>query len=331
MSSRTGLGPRTQVRVLNAEPLGYAVEARRILEPIGEIVEAAVGREELLRMLPAFDVLIVRLGHRVDREMLDAGPRLRAIATATTGLDHVDVHEARARGIQVISLRGEEEFLQGIPATAEHTWALLLALVRRVPAAARSVLAGEWDRDAFPGRELAGKRLGIVGLGRVGSMVARYGLAFGMEVAAWDPREDRRAHDVERASDLASLLRRSDVLTLHATLGPETARMIGPEEFHLLPRGAVLVNTARGALVDENTLVEALAEGRLAGAAVDVLEGEREPDRRRRSPLVEWARSHDNVIVTPHVGGATEESMGKTEVFIARQLASFLASGGERP
>lgn len=316
-----------QIRILNAEPEAYSAEARTILEQLGEVVEATPGRAELLALLPNYDVLIVRLKQRIDREAIDRGARLQAIVTATTGLDHIDVDYAARRGVQVLSLRGEHEFLRGVSATSEHTWALLLALVRRIPQAAASVRGGEWNRNLFRGRELKGQRLGVVGLGRIGRKVTGYGLAFGMEVAAYNPDATEWMEGVKRAATLADLLRHSDVLSLHAPLDAESRGMIGERELALLPPGAVLINTARGALVNEAALLRALESGHLAGAALDVIEHEHAPVERQQSALLAYAATHDNLLITPHIGGATCESMSKTEVFMARKLASFLQNG----
>lgn len=312
-------------RILNVEPAGYSDEARAILGGLGEVVERPSGRRELLELVPRFDVLIVRLAHQLDREMLDAGQRLKAIVTATTGLDHIDTGYAQSRGIAVLSLKGEREFLEGISATAEHTWALLLALVRRVPEAFASVRMGQWHRDAFRGRTLAGLRLGLVGLGRIGRTVARYGMTFGMRVAAYDPQAAHWPPEVERRGSVAELLAQTDVLSLHLPLEEATRGYIGEEALRLLPRGTELVNTARGELVEEAALAAALASGHLAGAAVDVLCHEREPGLRGESPLLAYARNHENLIITPHIGGATVEAMAATELFMAKKLAEFLS------
>ena len=318
------------IRILNAEPHQYSEEARTVLRGLGEVVERPLGRAELVRALPEFDVLIVRLGHQVDRALLDVGRRLRAVVTATTGLDHVDVDHAARRGVAVLSLRGETEFLRTIPATAEHTWALLLALFRRIAPAFDSVRRGAWDRDRFRGRELAGGRLGIVGLGRVGRRVARYGLAFDMGVAAYDPYATEWPPGVRRAATVEDLLAETDVLSLHVPLNPETHGLIDRRALALLPRGAVVVNTARGDLVDPAALQAALETGHLTGAALDVLPGERDLVAGTATPaLLAYARAHDNLLVTPHVAGATVESMARTELFMARKLAAFL--GGPEP
>ena len=313
-----------QCRILNAQPIGYCEEAGKILNRLGEVVEVPLNRSELLSRLADYDVLIVRLAQQIDRDVIDAGCRLKVIMSATTGLDHIDVDYARSKGVTVLSLRGETEFLRTVSATAEHTWALLLALLRRIPQAFTAVRADAWDRDAFRGHELESKRLGIIGLGRIGRKVARYGQAFGMDVAAYNPSVSEWVDGVKRASTLPDLLRRSDVLTIHVPLTNDTSGLISREELSLLPSGSTLVNTSRGEVLDEFALVKALQTGHLAGAALDVICNERDEGLRGQSPLLAYARGHDNLIITPHVGGATYESMEKTEIFMARKLAAYL-------
>lgn len=312
------------IHILNAEPDDYSPEARQILTSLGELVEKKLSQSELADWVCDFDVLIVRLGLEVNRDVIEAGSRLRAIVTPTTGLDHIDVKFADTKGIAVISLKGEAEFLRTIHATPEYTWALLLALVRHLPRAVESVRAGTWNRDLFRGYELCGRRLGIVGLGRIGEKVATYGIAFGMQVAAFSPHRSDWPADVRCCSSLDELLRRSDVLSLHVPLNSETDHMIGEQQLALLPQGAVLVNTARGAILDETALVNALARGHLGGAALDVLAEELNQERREQSPLLAYARAHHNLLITPHLGGATWDSMRRTEVFIAEKLRRFV-------
>jgi D-3-phosphoglycerate dehydrogenase len=311
-------------RILNLEPQGYSASAREILEGLGEVSDGPLSRAELLREVPEMDVLIVRLGHAIDRDVIDAAPRLRAIVSATTGLDHIDLHSARERGISVLSLKGETDFLRTVDATAEHTWALLLALTRRLVPAVLSVRAGEWERDSFRGRELNGARLGILGVGRIGSRVAAYGNAFGMDVSGYDPLIDSWPADVRRTPTLEDLLAVADVLSIHIPLNDETKGLMNRARLALLPAGALLVNTSRGEIVDENALCDALEERRLAGAALDTVCHERDTARRSRSRLMALARKADYLLITPHIGGATKESMANTELFMARKLARFL-------
>lgn len=307
-------------RILIAEPENYSPLACEIYRELGPVEVGPLTRGELKRRLADYEVLVVRLVHQIDRELLAYAPRLRAIVSPTTGLDHIDLDAAGKQGVAVLSLRGETEFLRGIPATAELTWGLLLALVRRIPQAVHSVLQGEWNRDAFKGRDLAGQTLGILGLGRIGEKIARYGLAFGMRVISFDPYREEWVEGVERVDSLAELLERSNVLSIHVPLNDETRGMIGPSELAQLPEGALLVNTARGEVLDEVSLLAALESGRLGGAALDVTAGERSggsPD------LLDYARSHDNLLITPHIGGATVESMAATEVFMAKKLKEY--------
>ena len=301
--------------------MGFSGRAIDVLASFGDVVARPVDRAELLESMPGVDALIVRLRFDVDVEVLDAGPGLKVVATPTTGLDHIDLDAAEARGVRVISLRGERAFLDRIPATAEHTWALLLALARRIPWASASVIAGEWDRDRFRGRELHGKRLGILGVGRVGSQVAQLARAFGMKVGAYDPRVTEWPVGVERDSDLDSLLRASDVVSIHVPLDDSTTGMFGAAEFATMKPTAMLVNTSRGDVIDERALLDALESGAIAGAALDVVSGER--SEIPACSLAAYASSHDNLLVTPHIAGATYESMERCEILIAERLAEF--------
>lgn len=304
------------IRILNAEPYQYSENARQILRSIGELHERALSQAELISSIHEYDVLIARLGLRIDREVIDAGTRLRVIASPVTGLDHIDTEYAEARSIRVISLKGETAFLESISATAEHTWALLLSLARQIPASFASVCSGQWQRDRFRGRELQAKTLGIVGLGRVGRKVARYGLAFDMNVTAFDPHNPVFPPDIGRCATLHDLLNRSDVVSLHVPLCKDTVGLIGYPEFAVIKSGAFLINTSRGRVIDENALLEALQSGRLTGAALDVVD-----DARR---MIEFARTSTKLLITPHLGGAAVESMEKTEVFIANRLKEVL-------
>lgn len=315
------------LNILNVEPDQYNAEARSILQTFGALVEQNMTRGELLARIHEFDVLIVRLRHRVDGEIMDAAPRLKFIVSATTGLDHIDLDHAARKGITVLSLRGEVEFLRSVPATAELTWGLLLALLRHIPAAHASVLGGNWLRDDYKGRDLKGKRLGIVGLGRIGEKVAAYGNIFGMSVGAYDPFCPGWPLNVHRFEALNDLLRNSDVLSLHVPLNTETKKMIGANELGCLPRGAYLINTSRGGVLDESALLEALQNGQLAGAALDVLSNEQQFAQGGPNALVDYARSYANLIISPHIGGATRESMHMTELFMARKLAACLKKG----
>ncbi len=316
------------VKILNLEPDGFPAEAKDILRALGALEEARLSRAELLQRIAGYDVVLPGLAHRIDAEVIAAADRLKVIASNTTGLDHIDLAAAEARGIAVLSLRDETAFLETVSASAEHSWALLLALARRLIPASRAALRGEWQRAPFIGNELAGRRLGIVGLGRNGAKVARYGAAFGMEIHAFDPRPAGAPGATTLHRSLDSLLAVADVLTLHVPLTPATQRLIGDAELERLPQGALLVNTSRGEVLDEEALLRALESGHLAGAALDVLAGATGEGVGIEHPLLAYARQRDNLIVTPHIAGSTKESRAKTAIFIAEKLRRHLDNGG---
>jgi len=314
------------IRLLNLEPEHYSERAREILNSFAQVDERPLPASALAEELRAYDGVILRLGHRLNGEALGGATRLKVVATPTTGLDHLDVTALERLGITVISLRGERAFLDTIRATAEHTMTLLLALTREIPWAYGSVLRGQWDRDPYRGNELFGKTMGIVGLGRLGRQVAGYGLAFGMRILAHNkPAPVPRAR--VRNVSLETLLRQSHVVSLHVPLTRETEGLIGGRELALMRPEAILVNTSRGGVVDEEALLRALERGELAGAALDVLRGEpgtggawdQEP------PLLAYARNHENLLLTPHIGGAAHGSMEKTEVFLAEKIRDYFA------
>jgi len=313
------------MRILNLEPDGYSSRAREILETVGEVTEKTFDRAGLLKAVAECEILITRFGHAMDKELFSAAPNLRALVSATTGLDHIDLKAAAENGVTVLSLRGETEFLEGLSATAELAWGLTLSLLRHIPQAFQSVKEGDWDRDAFRGNELRGKRLGILGLGRLGRMVAEYGRAFGMSVAAHDPFVSDWPKGVELRSATEDLMEDTQVLSIHVPLNDETRGLMNGAMLARLPGGAVLINTSRGAVVDEAALLAALDSGHLAGAGLDVVAGEFSGGPSQA--LLAYARDHDNLIMTPHMGGATVKSMEKAEVFMAQKLARFLESG----
>ena len=283
--------------------------------------KADLHRAELIEKLPGFDGVWVRLRNTIDKEVLRSGEDLRWIASPTTGLNHIDLETAKEKQISVVSLRGEYEFLSSIRATAEHTIALILGLLRHLPAASAHCRSGQWDRDQFVGRELHEKVVGVLGYGRLGKIVASYLRAFDCEVLVWDPAA--KAEDLTPGITLVSemeLLGRADIVTVHVNLVDETTGYFGKTHFDNIKPGAVLVNTSRGELMDENELLLALERGKISGAALDVLCNENSVSM-SASPLVQYAQSNQNLVITPHIGGCTRESMAKTEVFIAEKLS----------
>jgi D-3-phosphoglycerate dehydrogenase len=317
------------VKILVAESQGFPAEALRVLRSAGPVSLEDLDPQGLRAALQAQnpDALWIRLRTYLDSSLMDRAPNLRIVATPTPGLTHIDLDALADRGITLVSLRGETDFLRQIRATAEHTIGLMLALLRHTPDAAAHARAGGWDRDQFIGRELHGKTVGIIGLGRLGSIVARYLQAFDCRVLAADPRPVE-APGVEVLS-LEALLEAADLISLHASLDRENHGLVDARCFARMKPGAVFINTARGELVDEQALLAALESERLSGAALDVLTGE-DSAGMARHPLVAFAqRNPRRLLLTPHVGGATVESKENTEVFLARKLAAVIEAALE--
>jgi D-3-phosphoglycerate dehydrogenase / 2-oxoglutarate reductase len=298
-------------------------EARAVLAAAGEVVDFDTFDERL----PDADALVAGLEVAFTADVLARAPRLRVIASRTSQLRHVDLDEAKRRGIDVLFIDPQDPLLQETSSTAEEAWALLLALVRNVPWAFDALKAGRWERARYGGHELKGKTLGLIGFGRLGRMVARYAQAFELEVLASDPNvgdDEIRAAGCT-PTKLDDLLARVDVVSIHCTFSEDTRGLIGARELELMKPSAVLVNTARGEITDEAALLAALERGTIRGAAVDTLSGETgDGSHLRDNSLVAYARAHENLIVLPHLGGATEEATARTQRYISRRLVEHL-------
>jgi phosphoglycerate dehydrogenase-like enzyme len=301
----------------------YALDtARDVLEPRWPVIGPEPTPERVNMALPtAIGVLDASMRVRFDRATLEKAPALRVIATATTGADHIDTQALADRGVPLFTLAGERKLLYGLTAAAEHSWLLLMACARGLRAAVRHVVEGNWKREEFPGIMLKGKTLGLIGCGRIGSWMGRYGRAFGMEVFGYDPFIDLWPEQIEKRN-LGDLLRTVDFVSVHVPLNDHTRGMIGEHEFALMKSGIVFVNTSRGKVTDEQALLRALCAGRVGAAGLDVLDGEPATDRH---PLVEYARTHENLIITPHIGGFCPEAVKLVVAHAARRIARILS------
>jgi D-3-phosphoglycerate dehydrogenase len=268
-------------------------------------------------------LLFVRLGISLTAAVKSSAPALKLIVTPTTGLDHLDVDGLRDVGIRVISLRDARSSIASVHATAEHTFALLLAAARRLPEANRDVAEGRWRRRMFLGTELAGRTLGIIGHGRLGSRVARYARAFDMRVLVHDTDPSRLTLLDEGVVpvDPDDLLAQSDFVTIHLPLDESTRGWLDERRTALLRDGAIVVNTSRGEIIDEHQLARHLASGRLGGVAVDVLADDSTwSEEVGASPLLSLHDRGFNLIVTPHIGGWARDAVART-----RRLVTELA------
>lgn len=271
-------------------------------------------RPELLAAIVEAEAILIRSATKIDAEALAAAPRLQVVARAGVGLDNVDVRAATQAGVMVVNAP-----TSNIASAAELAVGLALAVARRIPNANAALKSGQWKRSGFTGVELLDKTAGIVGLGRVGVLVAQRLAAFGMDVIAYDPyvQPGRAAATGVRLVSLEELLVKADLMSVHLPKTPETVGLIGDAELHKVKPGLILINAARGGIVDEAALAAALADGRIGGAGVDVFATEPCTD----SPLFGF----DNVVVTPHLGASTEEAQDKAGVAVAKSVRLALA------
>ncbi|OPX20138.1 MAG: phosphoglycerate dehydrogenase [Desulfobacca sp. 4484_104] len=280
------------------------------------VVQVGMDPAELMEAIQDVEGLIIRSATKVTDKVIEASNRLKVVGRAGTGLDNVDIGAATKRGIVVMNTPGGNSIT-----TAEHAISLLLALARNIPQAAHSMREGRWEKKRFQGRELYNKTLGIIGLGRIGTIVASRAQGLKMRILGYDPyvkREMVTSCGVEMVS-LDDLLARSDFITLHTPKTKDTAHILNRKAFRKMKPGVMVVNCARGGLIDEAALVDALQEGIVAGAAIDVFEQEPPVG----SPLLIMG----NVICTPHLGASTEEAQKNVAVAIAEQVADYLLTG----
>ncbi len=301
--------------VLYYSMLQYCPENLEYLRSKMQVIEKASPLDDDDASLMAVDACFAPLGFNFDSAKMDLCTNLKAIVSNTTGVPHIDVDAAQSRQISVFSLKDEQAFLATITPTAEHAWGLLLALTRNTVSAHRGVLAGNWNRRDYPGeRMLSRMKLGIVGMGRLGSQVAKYGHAFGMNVAYFDPYVRPAGPATRRFDRIGELIAWSNIVTLHVPANEETRHLIDRPAFEAFTPGSYLINTSRGELVDEAALIDALSSGVLAGAATDVVDGEFDPGFQVNDhPLVDYARQNDNLLITPHIGGSTKDAWFETE------------------
>jgi len=293
-------------------------EAMRILDGVGDVSVAPrfIGEHELAELASDCNGVVLG-GNRFGREAIMMAKGLKAISRHGVGVDNVDIEAATERGIVVTYTPGANA-----DSVAEHTFALLLGLVRMITLADRSTRGGEWGSSEFMGFELVGKTLGIIGLGAIGSRVAKRAMAFEMDVLAYDPYVNRKGASAlgVKLVDLETLLRSSDVVSLHASLTNETRHILAARELGMMRRTAVLINAARGQLVDEEALVRALKDGTVSGAGLDAFQSEPLPEGH---PFTKMR----NVLLTPHIASFTKEALARGDKILTMDLAAALMGG----
>jgi D-3-phosphoglycerate dehydrogenase / 2-oxoglutarate reductase len=285
------------------------------------VLDKRLPEAELIPLVKDVEALVVRSETKVNRKVIEAAPKLRVVGRAGVGVDNVDVEAATQRGIVVMNTPSGNTI-----STAELTFSMLMALARKIPQAHMSMKAGEWNRKAFQGVELYNKTLGILGMGRIGSEVARRAIAFGMRVLAYDPYlalSRAKALQVELVEQLDEIFTRCDFITVHMPASEETKGMINAAAFAKMKKGVRVLNCARGGIIHEGDLVEAIKCGKVAGAALDVYDQEPPP---ANFPL----RDLPQVIMTPHLGASTEEAQENVGIEVAEAITDYLVNGAVR-
>lgn len=306
-----------KMKILVTDPLSK--EGIEILKKEKFVVDekSKISHDELKKIIKDYDALIIRSGAKITADIIKASKKLKVIGRAGVGLDNVDCKAASKKGVIVMNTPGGNTI-----SAAEHTMSLILALSRNIPQANLSIKKGEWNRKRFMGVELYEKTLGIIGLGRIGTEVAKRALSFGMKVIAYDPYltiDKAKQLDIELV-DLKKLFVSSDYITVHTPLTDDTRHLISDRQIRQMKRGVRIINTARGGIIDEKALLKGIESGKVAGAALDVYETK--PPA--KNPLLE----SDKVIGTPHLGASTEEAQVNVAVEIAKQIVDALLGRG---
>jgi len=303
----------SKIKVLVADPLKEG--GIKILENAGFEVEQVNKKstEELCNIIGDFDIVIVRSETKITKEIIEKGKKLKIIGRAGVGLDNIDVEAATSYGIIVMNAPEGNTI-----SAAEHTIALMMALVRNIPSANYSVKSGKWEKKKFMGTELYGKTFGIIGLGRIGKRVAEIAKGLGMKILGYDPfiNEDVLREMGITVMNFDGLLRQSDFISFHIPLTDQTYHIIGEKEFEIMKEGVRIINCARGGIIDEDALCRYIKNGKVKGAALDVFE--KEPPE--GSPLLDF----DQVIVTPHLGASTEEAQENVAIQLANQIVEAI-------
>src|SRR3989344_2370197 len=313
------------MKILNTIGEQFAPEAKKILDRLGSVDYKSVTQIEFEKIVGVYDAIVVGLTPLINKAALVRAKCLKIIAIPANTLTSIDLDYARAKGIRVVSLLGETAFLNTITSTAELAFGLIIALTRFITWSFGAVKKYEWKREQFRGRMLYGKTLGVIGMGRLGRWIARYAKSFKMAVVFYDPYVEKSSIPGCQRVSFGELLKQSDVISLHVHLNQETEKMINVRSLKEMKKGVYLINTAVAGLVDEQALLAALKQGRIAGYGTDILgDLSNFNSSLAAHPLVEYAKANQNVIIVPRTGGMTHESRTRTDVFIAEKLAKYL-------
>ena len=311
--------------ILNTLDLTNCPQAVEYLEAVGQVVHAEPSLDAVKGVLPQASAYLASASLIVDEKFLDAAQKLRVIGSPSTGTDHLDLDAIKSRGVIVYDIAKEFDLLAKFTATSELAFGLLLSVVRNIPLGREKVLDGRWEREKLKGFQLAGKTIGIIGVGRLGSISAKIANGFGMRILGFDPF--KKDNELVEYVSLKELLKNSDVVFVHVHLNSDTVGLIGKSEFDLMKPTSIIVNTSRGKIIDEEALLRALVNQKIAGAALDVIDGEwLSRQQLSNHKLVKHAQQSNNLLIVPHIGGSTDESIILARNFMAKKISDFLSS-----
>ena len=268
---------------------------------------------------PKFDALLIRFDVNISEKIIGNHSKIKSIICPTTGLDHINLNLCKKYGINIFCLKGKKKFLQNITATAELTIALLLTIARNTHIATKSVLNYNWDQEKFRGIELKDKIIGIIGFGRLGSIVAKICNSLSMKVFYYDTNKKVQSTKFAKKKSLNYILTKSDFISIHIPLEKKNIGFISKKEFKKMKKNVIIINTSRGKIIKDNDLLEALKKNHISGAALDVLSDENKSNL-KQNKMIKYAKKNNNLLITPHIGGATQESIIKTDFFVINEF-----------
>ena len=308
---------KNKPNILITEPEYFTKSSLVLMGKAGIIHKKRINYSELKNTVHKYDALVVRIETKIDKNIIAKAKRLKCVVTATTGLDHIDISSLEKLGIPLFSLINSHT----IP-TTEHAITLLLAMARNITGAHQEMISGGWNRWKYIGTEVNGKTLGIFGIGKIGSELAQRAKAFGMKIMAYDPFLDEESIANRGAQKVSwnTLLKKSDFLSIHSFLTEKTRGCFGEKEFKKMKPSSILINVARGAIIQDKALINALSKNYIRGAALDVYS---EEPLHHNSPLRKFAATHNNLLFTPHLGGSTIEARDRASMEAAKYIVNF--------
>ena len=311
------------MKLICPDPKTFSIECIKEIKRIFNTNLQEINQKKFNKIGKNYDVILTRFTRYVGKDILSTNTKVKYILTPTTNPeDYIDLKTAKKLGIKVFSLVGENKFLNKISATAEHTWLLILALSRNLISASTNISLTKWSPVGHKGMELQGKTIGIVGLGRLGKKVANYAKSFGMNVIFFDQNVNK-SKKYKKINSLSLLISKSNIVSIHASLNNKTFHLFNKKILSKFKKGSLIINTSRGEIIDAKSLVYFLKNKRIKGAAVDLIENEVFLEKRKNDPLIKYAKKNKNIIITPHLGGYTVESVKETDLFILKKFKNY--------